>query len=254
MKSPTFRQETPSIVLSIAFLAFGLLTVWVSKTVLKLDSNAVFVSLLLLPIVVYVIVSGRLGELKAPGGLEAKFVTASGATVEGVAETIEPSEDDMVVIEKAGASALQSRLTNLDESRPIVLKLTLGREGNYDRRIWRDYMEALSQYRAFKFVLFLNSDGKFVAYAPSWVILQILRMELGHELVEIINTGAIDRLRLYPGIVTQTISTTASNIEALKEMTIRNVEALVVIDDQRKVRGIVERDQIISKLMLAMAR
>ena len=90
---------------------------------------------------------------------------------------------------------------------------------------------------------------------PAWAVLQILRMDaLGDEFVRIINEGSIQELQRYPGVVTRTISTKATSIDALREMTAQNLEALVVIDENRNLKGVVEREQILSKLLLAMAR
>jgi predicted transcriptional regulator len=56
----------------------------------------------------------------------------------------------------------------------------------------------------------------------------------------------------YPGIVSRTITTKTTNIDALKEMTAQDLDALVVTDDQM-VKGVVEREQILSRLILAIA-
>jgi CBS domain-containing protein len=34
----------------------------------------------------------------------------------------------------------------------------------------------------------------------------------------------------------------------------QNIEALVVIDEQRKLRGVVEREQVLSRMMLSLVR
>jgi CBS domain-containing protein len=69
-----------------------------------------------------------------------------------------------------------------------------------------------------------------------------------------ISEGNIGELRRYPGIVTRTISTKTTNFEALQKMTAQNIEALVVIDEDGKLKGVVEREQILSKLLLGMAK
>jgi CBS domain-containing protein len=254
MNRQSLYREAIAIFVSVFFLSLGVLAVWLSKEFLKLEGDAIFVSLLLVPIIVYMIFSGRLKELRA-GGLEAKFVDIAGQSVELASETIEASVSDMEYVKKAGARELPRRMRDLDKSKPIILALTLGREGYYDRMVWLRYMEALSQFRSFKFVVILDQENRFVAYVPAWAILQILRMDaLGDEFVRIINEGNIQKLRRYPGVVTRTISTKATNTDALREMTAQNLEALVVIDEDRKLKGVVEREQILSKLLLSMAR
>ncbi len=256
MNSQSLRREAIAILVSIFFLALGFIAVWVSKEFLKQEGDTLFVALLFVPIVVYVIFSGRLKELRA-GGLEAKFVDTAEKSVELASKTIEPSLSEMGIVAKEGVKELQKQISYIDESRPIILTLILGKEEyyNYNRSLGVEYLETLSHYRNFKFVVFLDKEKKFVAYIPSWAMLRILRMDaLGDAFVEIINRGNIQDLRQYPGVVTKTISIKATNLDVLREMTAQNLDALVVIDEDQKLKGVVEREQILSKLLLGMAR
>ncbi len=253
MKIKIIGKEATAIILSIFFVALGFCIIWFSQSYLELEGEALFIFLFLIPILAYAVFSGRLSELKA-GGLEAKFVDIAKQSVELGSETIEPSVHDMEIVAKAGARELQGTLHRLDESKPIVLTVTLGSEGYYNRNVWIQYLEALSQYRNFKFAVILDKESRFVAYMPSWAMLQILRMEdLGDHFVEIINYDNYKELKQYPGVITNTISTKTTNLEAIREMTNRNVEALVVIDDNKKLKGVVEREQVLSKLFIGMA-
>jgi CBS domain-containing protein len=254
MKNRFASKETSAILLSVFFLILGFSTLWFSQRYLKLEGEVVFVFLLLMPILVYAILSGRLGELKA-GGLEAKFVDVAKQSIELGSETIEPSVRDMETVAKGGARHLERTLRRLNESKPIVITLNLGRQGYYDRAVLIQYFEALSQYRNFKFAVILDEDNRFVAYMPSWAMLQLLRIQdLGNRFVQLINSGEKFEVIQYPGVITSTISTRTTNLEALKQMTERNIEALVVIDDDRKLRGVVEREQILSKLLIGLAK
>ena len=253
MSRQTVSKEVTAILVSVLFLVLGFFAIWVTRTVMDIEGDAVFVSLLLVPILVYVIFSGRLKEIRAPGGLEAKFSDAADRSVEPAFEPVEASIGEMQVVTKGGMSDLRSYLPHVDESKPIILTVTLGRQGYYGRTALQQYMDALSQFRNFKFVVMLDSDGRFVAYMPSWMAKQILSMEsLGEEFVEAINEGRVLDLRRY-GAVTTPISTKTTNIQAIQEMTAQNLEALVVIDEQGRPKGVVEREQVLSKLLLAMA-
>lgn len=255
MNRQSVPKEAAAVLISILFLALGFLAIWLTSSVLKIEGDAVFVSLLLIPILVYVIFSGRLSEIRAPGGLEAKFVDVAGRSVEPASEPIEASTEEMQVVAKEGLRELQRSLHNIDESKPITLTLTLGKEGYYDRWVLLEYIKALSQYRNFKFVIILDQENGFKAYLPSWMMRQILEMDsLGDDFVKAVNDGSVPHLRRYPGVVTRTITTEQTNIEAIQEMTDQNLEALVVIDQDRQLRGVVEREQVLSKLMLALAR
>ncbi len=43
-------------------------------------------------------------------------------------------------------------------------------------------------------------------------------------------------------------------MDALREMTTQNLNALIVIDEERKIKGVVEKDQLLSKILLGMAK
>jgi len=246
-------KEITAIVLSLFFMVVGFGLIWFSKVYLQIEGETLFIFLFLIPILAYAIFSGRLSEFKA-GGIEAKFVDVAKQSVEIGSETIEPSVNDMRVVAKAGAKELQKMLHRLDESKPIVLTAILGKRGYYNREVWLHYLEALSQYQNFKFVVILNKDGQFIAYMASWAMRQLLRMEdLGDHFVQTINQGNDFELKQFPGVITSAISTRTTNLEALKELTTRNIEALVVIDDNKKLKGVVEREQILSKLFIGMA-
>ncbi len=255
MARTTDRAEVRTLLIAVLYLALGLGTVWVSKRFLGLDSDVLFAVILLAPITMHLMLSGRLGKLKAPGGLEVDFVSVSQAPVEAVFDTIEPSEDDVIYVAKGGFEALQEQLPHPNERRPLILTLTLGREGFYDVSIWRRYMKALCKYANFKFVVILDRDSRVVAYAPATLILEILRDEhLGYGLVNAINEGRADILTRFPGVLTNALSSGSTNLDALQRMTEECADAILVLDRDRKLRGLVEREQILGKLMLAIAQ
>jgi predicted transcriptional regulator len=80
--------------------------------------------------------------------------------------------------------------------------------------------------------------------------LELLR--LGQEFIRAINHGERDQIARYPGVITKAISSKSTNAEALREMEKSNLEALVVVDDGR-FKGVVEREQLLSRMMLALA-
>lgn len=97
--------------------------------------------------------------------------------------------------------------------------------------------------------------GEFVAYMASWALKGLLGLQkLGEEFVHMVNQGNIRDLVRYPGVVTETISTDSTNEDALREMMRQNLEALVVIDKDRRPKGVVEREQVLSRMMLALTK
>lgn len=254
MKKGSLSREMKAILISILFIALGFLAIWLSKTFLEAEGEVLFIFLLLAPILAYTIFSGRLTELKA-GGVEAKFSDAGGQAVDVGTETIDASVNDMEMVAKGGVRELGQKLNQINKSKPMLLTLVMGKRGYYYSPALVKYVEGLAQFASFKFVVILDQEGHFVASLTARAMLQILGSpELGTAFVDIVNDGRVDELTQYPGVMTRPISTKTTNLEALKEMTERNSEALVVVDTSKKLAGVVEREQILSKLLLAMAK
>ena len=75
-KMKSTNQESRPLLMSLLFLGLGLLLLWAARYWINDPAtamgDAVFVSLLVLPILVYAIISaGSLTELRGPGGIGA---------------------------------------------------------------------------------------------------------------------------------------------------------------------------------------
>lgn len=248
-----FSRELTAVGWTLLLLILGLAAVWTAKNGLGLDTekDAVFVSLLLVPLLAYMLFSGRIQEIRAPGGIEAKFREAATQSAETSVETIQPTEMEVVV--KGGPSELVQALQSVDETKPVILKLSLGH--SYYVGMLEQYLDRLTQkFRNFKFVVFLDADENFVGYMAAWRFKQTLSVPaLGQQLLDSISAASAAQLRQFPGLQTETISTTTTNVQALKAMHEQNLDAMVVVDARGKLAGAVERDRVLGNLMLAMA-
>ena len=77
------RQQMRMLVLTTVVLAAGLALLWLTKTVLGIEGDAVFIALLLVPLVVFLAVTGRLKTLQL-GGVSAEFRELVSAVDENV--------------------------------------------------------------------------------------------------------------------------------------------------------------------------
>ncbi len=248
------KSEWPALWIAIGSLVLGFIVVWLARTVIESVDSSVLIALILLPLFVYLSASGKLAEFKAPGGIEAKFAQAAEESVSPASETV--AYDDPQIIAKEGVrNLIERKAKEIDESKPIVMTMSIGGQAQYNPPDVEQYLSVLSQFRNFKFVLFLDRDENFVAYMPSWALKQLLQVpDLAWEFLDTVNQGQIAQVLRYPGVVKKTISTRSTNAEALREMLEQNIEALVVIDEQRKLRGVVEREQVLSRMMLSLVR
>lgn len=64
---------------------------------------------------------------------------------------------------------------------------------------------------------------------------------------------AVAAVAAFPGMLTETVTTTSSNAEALEAMERANLDAVVVVDAAGRVPGVVERDRILARMVLALS-
>lgn len=224
-----------------------------------MQGDAVLVTVLLVPAVIYLVVSGRLEELKGPGGLELRLVRIARETVTPADQTIAPTVDTMAVVQKMGLSDLQQVLRNIDEAKPTVMRMTLGGAPSsgvylpYHPDALLAYLDALAQVRNFKLVVLVDEHGEFVACMAHWTLRGILNdRALGREFVGAINEDDRDRVLRYPGTITSAITSATTNAEALREMERYSLESLLVVDDGTP-KGVVERERILTNMLLTLS-
>jgi len=248
----TLRYELAAIARTLCFLFVGFSALLFAKNHLKVTQEILWMAFLLMPFVFYVILSGKIQELKAPGGIEAKFSTVANKSISAASETVKPESEELQSILKGSTMQLEQRMQEFDDSKPIIMLLQLGTNG-YAVTAAKAYIEELSQFRNFKFVVFLDHRKRFVGYMSAWSVKCILQKEaLSDDFINAVNRGLTAELMRYPGFETQTITTTWTNVRALQEMVRKNVEALIVINDRSQIEGVIEREQIICLMMLSL--
>ena len=255
MRRIFLSKKAESVFITFFFCTLGFISIWIAKNGLGLQEEAIYIAFLILPILIYMIASGRIVEFKAFGA-EAKFAELAKKTIEPSLETVEGSIEDMAVVMKAGTFELQRMQKNLDTSKPIMLTLALKRtEGQYYHvKALKVYIDSLSQYRTFKGVIIINRDGKYELYFPAKVILKILEARDSGRFIDHINSSSVEKLQNYPGVITERLTRQSTNIDALDKMTLHNLDTLVVVGENSAPVGVVDREQIISSLLLAMVR
>jgi hypothetical protein len=228
--------------------------VWLAREFIGSVDGSVLIALLLLPLIVYLSASGRLAEFKAPGRIEAKFAQAAAESISQASETV-VYDDPQIVAKEGVRNLIQRKMQEIDESKPVVMTMTVGGQAQYNPHDVEQYIGVLSQFRNFKFVLFLDRDDRFAAYMPTWALKHLLQIpDLAREFLNAVSQGQTAQLRRYPGIVKKTISTKSSNADAPHEMLEQNIEVLVAIDEQRILCGVVEREQVLRRMMLSLVR
>src|SRR5262245_31281700 len=247
MKSTDVRNDAVAIALAVGSVVLAFVVVVLAKRGFHeniKDIGGPVMMLMLLPVGVYLVASGRITELGAFG------VTAKLAKT--AKEIVKPEMIPYDYPQIVGLRKLLAAKQEIDQSRPGVMKMTIGRKDPYTVEDLKDYNDALSKLRSFKLVVFLDNHKQVVAYMEAWLFKELVGQD-ADKFVQLINSDQ-KGLEDYPGVATKTISTNSTNIEALRAMQEQNLETLVIVDEQKGIlRGVVERVQVLSSIMLSLA-
>jgi hypothetical protein len=255
MKKSRLLASLRPILLSVFFLALGFLALWLVKNVLKIEQDIVLASVAIIPILTYLIFSGRLSEMSLPGGTSLKLSEVLQKPLNrGDFFTEQIEVEPAYVLEKRGMSLLGHMFPD-DYARCIVLTMRLGSRG-YDNRSILSYLKFFSQFRSFKVLVILDTDGKVFAYTSVWRASQFLEKEVKQnrdDFSEFINQKHTEGLRQRYELIIQTGHIGDTKLDTLKTMTRLRIDTLVVVDDARVLKGVVEREQVLSECILALA-
>jgi hypothetical protein len=244
---------------SILFLVLGFLILWIAKTKFNIQQDAILVSLILIPVLLYLILSGKLQEFSA-GGVSAKFNDAAQKQIIKD-ENVEPLQ--IKTLMKGDMRFLEGYLAHLSShtTEYTALAVILGHDysHNYTNVGLLEYLEKMSRYPNFKFLIVFDQAEAVFAYVPVSRAIQILKAETAEEngrgpFTTAINEGRKTTLLHNYELIKPTVLSTDTNLKALEKMTEKKMDALIVTDKNRMLKGLVEREQLLSKLILAMTK
>lgn len=158
MKSKSLPLGLTIFLWSIPLLALGILALWITKTILKVDQMVVLACVVLAPMLLYLILSGRLTEVNLLG-LSIKLAAAAKMPLSDLDEwkTIQVDVGKVDVIEKKAVEFLEYRPPD-EYARYIVLTISLERPLPYDTPAILKYLKVLSQYQNCKFLVILDQS------------------------------------------------------------------------------------------------
>lgn len=248
------RSETPSSPVAAAagatfFLLLGVGVVWFTRRVVEVDDGVVLTALVVTPALLYVILRGGLSEFKM-GGLSATFRVAR-ATVTASGETLDV-DAELQIIEKESMAGMTNRLSMIDAEQPVLMTMKFGR--HYSTGDVEGYLNLLVQFPRFHLVALLKDSGEFLGSLTPSGLRGIMRNNgLSQAFLDSVAAGNLAEVSRYPGVMRRVVRLGASNADALVAMTTSNINVVAVVDDNHHLRGVVEREQIVSRLILSIA-
>ena len=152
MINRTIRQTAVVTLVYFATLVLVAFIAWYYVSPENRELNTVFAVIAIIPIVFYLILSGKIEGFKG-GGIE--FMLKN----EAEKSAPMPFEDKQIEFEeeRPQSKTSTSALDYSDEKPPTTLVLNVGRSGYYAESAILKYIGTLSQYSEFRYILFTDS-------------------------------------------------------------------------------------------------
>jgi CBS domain-containing protein len=249
------KAELSALGGAMLFVALGFAAILLVAKVADVRDGTVLAALLLLPALLYLLLSGRVSDLKGPGGLEVQLAKVANQTIPVAGQEQDGaalSYEEVRPVERGRAESFLDRVRNITPSDPVVLTLTVG-SGKIDGKVAADYARGLTQFPRFRFVAVLNEDKTLIAYMDESAFRHVIAADVVDAaiLLDNIEKKNIGPIRGFTGMITTTVAPGASIADALRTMDAERVAALLVTDGGR-IKGIVERDRLANALLLTI--
>ena len=238
MKDATIIIQT--IIISVVFF----ILLYFISTLGMTSMDPTIIILALVPFVVWLIVSGKLKEVKGPGGISLTLKDQVQKTVTPESSD-EPLAVDPAVIQVKGDSTLLDRFAKIPAT---TLSLEIGKTGYYYQEAISQYIEYLSLNPDFKYVLFADNKNHFKGLMKVQEFKTFLDTE---DVVPLIENAEILN---HPRMSKNTVKDTDSNKNALNEMEALNVNMLAVTNKSGHFIGVVTQEEIVRKILTNVLR
>ncbi len=229
-----------TIIISLVFFFLigflGLIHYLISDE-LKIETTYVFIALV--PFIVMLFLSGKLAEIRGPGGL--------GLVLRNEAKGIaSPNIDEPVVFDesqimgKGGTNMLQRIFA---ENPPSTLSFQIGMQ--YSEPAIITYLKELRKLPRFQNILFIDQTGKFEGF---------ILAEDFHSLVSNVNQNIVmdimdGQILNRPEVTKSSVSKGITNQAALREMDRIGCNILAVTDNQKRFVGTISQEEIVRKIL-----
>jgi hypothetical protein len=263
MNSKSFQKILGAFLGTILFLFLGFWLVWFAETHFYFQQEAVLFTLFIIPIILYLVLSGKLQEFSA-GGITAKLKDTAQEPIFNKDEmnTDLIDVDPTTNFPKGTPQQLEEYLLSSRfqaTSDYLVLTIKLGK--GYNANVLLMYLKAMSRNPNFKFLVILDGirqySNEVFAYTPVWQGIQILEFEEGineNAFIDAIHGSEKAKLLDYYHFTDITLVTTDTKLRALEKMVALKMDALIVTDERHVLKGVVERVQLLNKLILALPK
>jgi hypothetical protein len=253
---------TASIILAVCVFVVGLALAVVNKQK-GIGDTTTFLAILLIPLLVLGVASGKIQEFTGPGGVGAKFNEVARAPVH-LTSIQRISYEVPTQLAKGPIEDFAPRLANVVPGTPITFTFTLASQKStapesqassqiYDLAVAKDEIKKLLSSNWDAVVVIARQDGTFLAMADPHKFYALLNdASKGPFLIECFNKG--QQPPNYDGLVFDSLKDEdTSNSQALRKMLSYNLQIMAVTNKQNVVDNIAKRDQIVAQLVDQLA-
>ena len=237
------------------FAALGFAAIYVVAKVADVKDGAVLAVVLIVPALLYLMLSGRVNEFKGPGGLEVRLsavaqqtIPVHGTEAQGGALAYE----ELRAVETGRRESFLRRIQDITPREPVILTLTLGSKA-INGEAAANYARGLTQFPRFRFVAVLDSSGHLISYMDERAFRHLVEADVidAQQLLNNIEQSNVGEIRRSAGMISDTVTPETNIADALREMERLRLNALLVTD-HGQVKGIVERERLANALLLSL--
>jgi CBS domain-containing protein len=250
-------RDLIALATALLFVVLGFAAIYVVAQVAEVKDGAVLAAVLIVPALLYLMLSGRVNELKGPAGLEVRLSEVANQTIP-VAGKDRPegalAYEQLRQVETGRRESFLRRIRDITPQEPVILTLTLGSD-SIDGNAAANYARGLGQFSRFRFVAVLDSHehGKLVSYMEERAFRHLIESDVvdAQELLNNIEQKNVGAVRAFPGMVITSVTPGTSIADALRQMEKLRLNALLVTENGH-VKGIVERERLANALLLSL--
>jgi CBS domain-containing protein len=240
---------------AVLFAVLGFAAIYVVAKVADVKDGAVLAVVLIVPALLYLMLSGRVNELKAPGGLEVRLSEAANRTIPVHGKDTPASAlayEELRAVETGRRESFLRRIRDITPADPVILTVTLG-SGPIDGGAVANYAKGMTQFPRFRFVAIVDSSGHLISYMEERAFRHLIEADVidAQELLNNIEHQNVGEIRKSAGMIIETATPDTSIADTLRQMESLRLNALLVTENGR-IRGIVERERLTNALLLSL--
>ena len=245
MNKNTFIQTVTISVIFFVVLFIVSYVASIAPTEGGIKIEPIYVFIALVPFIVLLIASGKLKEVKGPGGIAFIMKDEAEREISLEFEDNALEIDPQIVHSKGG---LESLAHMVRENPPTALSFVLKRKNYYVSQAIEGYLNELGALSKFRHIIFVSEEGEFSGYMKVADFASVV--EKGRIVEDLESASIMKNENMHK----ESIKISSSNREALSSMEKSDVNELAVVNSSNRFIGIINQEQIVRRILSRMVR